>query len=201
VDAQFDAAGELVPGSELCDNGEGGTVACAQAPLVYLGRPTPKTEGAFTSTLTLWRNLRLGGMIDFKTGYSKLNGNDRVRCVLFRRCRENFFPAEYVDDPAWLAMTQRGGAFVNGLIQDAGFAKLRELSATYTVPTRWASRLGATRATITVAGRNLYTWTDYTGLEPKASFLGGTRGTGSAQWEQNVTPQLQQFVTTINLSF
>ena len=33
------------------------------------------------------------------------------------------------------------------------------------------------------------------------NFLGGTRGTGSAQWEQNVTPQLQQFVTTLNVTF
>jgi TonB-linked SusC/RagA family outer membrane protein len=201
VGAQFDAEGTLVAGSELCDDGKGGSIACSEAPLVYLGRPTPRTEGAFTTSLTLGKSLRLGGLPDFKTGYSKLNGNDRVRCVLFRRCRENFFPAEYVDNPAWLAMTQRGGAFVDGLIQDAGFAKLRELSATYTVPARWASRFGASRATITVAGRNLYTWTDYTGLEPEASFLGGTRGGGSAQWEQNVTPQLQQFVTTINLSF
>ena len=39
------------------------------------------------------------------------------------------------------------------------------------------------------------------GLEPEASFIGGTRGTGSAQWEQNVVPQLQQFVVTLNLSF
>ena len=38
-------------------------------------------------------------------------------------------------------------------------------------------------------------------MEPEASFLGGSRGGGSAQWEQNVTPQLAQFVTTINLSF
>jgi hypothetical protein len=38
-------------------------------------------------------------------------------------------------------------------------------------------------------------------MEPEASFLGGSRGGQSAQWEQNVTPQLAQFVTTINLSF
>jgi len=96
---------------------------------------------------------------------------------------------------------QRGGAFSDRLIKDGSFARFRELSATYTLPGRWASRLGASRASITVAGRNLWTWTDYTGLEPEASFLGGTRGTGSAQWEQNVTPQLQQFVTTLNVNF
>lgn len=151
--------------------------------------------------LTLFGRLRLAGMLDFKRGYHKLDGNLRVRCVLFLRCRENWYPTEYVDDPAWLAQTQRGGTYVNGLILDASFTRLRELSATYTMPDHWARRVGAGRASISIAGRNLHTWTNYPGMEPEASFLGGSRGGGSAQWEQNVTPQLAQFVTTLNLSF
>jgi TonB-linked SusC/RagA family outer membrane protein len=201
VDAQFNAQGRLVAGSEMCDDGRGGTVACTAAPRLFLGRPTPSREGAFMPALTLFNRLRLAGMVDFKQGHHKLDGNLRVRCILFGRCRENFYPADYVDDPAWLAQTQRGGTYVTGLIQDASFTRLRELSATYTVPDAWAQRLGAGRASISVAGRNLYTWTNYSGMEPEASFLGGSRGGGSAQWEQNVTPQLAQFVTTLNLSF
>jgi TonB-linked SusC/RagA family outer membrane protein len=201
VDASFDAAGKLVAGSEMCDDGQGGAVACTVAPRLYLGRPTPSREGAFMPALTLFNRLRLAGMVDFKRGYHKLDGNLRVRCILFLRCRENWFPTEFVDDPAWLAQTQRGGTYVNGLINDASFTRLRELSATYTLPDGWASRLGASRASVTMAARNLYTWTDYTGIEPEASFLGGSRGGQSAQWEQNVTPQLAQFITTINLSF
>ncbi|HEU0302882.1 MAG TPA: TonB-dependent receptor, partial [Longimicrobium sp.] len=201
VDADFDASGRLIAGSELCDDGRGGTTACTTAPRLFLGRPTPSREGAFMPALTLFNRVRLAGMIDFKTGHHKLDGNLRVRCLLFARCRENWFPAEFVDDPAWLAQTQRGGTYVNGLINDASFTRLRELSLTYSVPDAWAARLGASRASISVAGRNLHTWTDYTGMEPEASFLGGTRGGNSAQWEQNVTPQLAQFVTTLNLSF
>lgn len=201
VDAQFDATGTLVAGSAICDDGQGGRMPCASAPLVFLGRPTPSREGAFMPTLTLFDRLRLSGMVDFKHGFHKLDGNLRVRCVLFFRCRENFYPLEYVNDPAWLAQVQSGGAYVNGLINDASFTRLRELSATYSLPDGLIRRFGASRASITVAGRNLYTWTNYTGMEPEASFLGGSRGGGSAQWEQNVTPQLQQFVTTINLSF
>jgi TonB-dependent SusC/RagA subfamily outer membrane receptor len=201
VDAQFDATGTLVAGSAVCDDGSGGRMPCATAPLVYLGRPTPSREGAVMPTLTLFDRLRLSGMVDFKQGYHKLDGNLRVRCVLFFRCRENFYPLEYVDDPAWLAQVQSGGTYVNGLINDASFTRLRELSATYSLPEGLSRRFGASRASITLAGRNLYTWTNYTGLEPEASFLGGSRGGGSAQWEQNVTPQLQQFVTTINLTF
>ncbi|HEX2078927.1 MAG TPA: TonB-dependent receptor, partial [Longimicrobium sp.] len=201
VGAQFTPAGRVIVGTEVCDDGRGQAVPCTQAPQLFLGRPTPSSEGAFMPALTLWGRLRLAGMVDFKRGHYKLDGNLRVRCVLFLRCRENWFPTEYLDDPAWLAQTQRGGTYVTDLIQDASFTRLRELSATYTLPGEWASRFGASRASISVAGRNLHTWTDYTGMEPEASFLGGSRGGGSAQWEQNVTPQLAQFVTTINLSF
>jgi hypothetical protein len=202
VGAQFNpTTGRLIAGSEVCDDGRGGTVPCTQAPQLFLGRPTPSREGAFMPALTLWGRVRLAGMLDFKQGHHKLDGNLRVRCILFGRCRENFYPQEFLDDPAWLAQTQRGGAYVTNLIQDASFTRLRELSATLTLPDTWAARAGASRASISFAGRNLYTWTNYTGIEPEASFLGGSRGGGSAQWEQNVNPQLAQFVTTLNLSF
>jgi TonB-linked SusC/RagA family outer membrane protein len=209
VDAEFGANGRLVAGSEMCDNGSGGTVACAAAPLVYLGRPMPKTEGAITSTFTLFENLRLAALVDFKSGFQKMDGNLRVRCVLFLRCYENFFPAEALADgadPGWIAQTQRGGTFVNGLIRDAGFTKLREVSASYRLPQSLAGRIGAGSAAITLAGRNLFTWSDYTkgrnrGVEPEASFLGGTRGGSSSTWEQNTTPQLTQFIASLTVSF
>jgi hypothetical protein len=35
------------------------------------------------------------------------------------------------------------------------FARLRELSAQYTIPDRFASRVGASRGSLTLAGRNL----------------------------------------------
>jgi TonB-linked SusC/RagA family outer membrane protein len=201
VDARFQPNGTLIAGSEICDDGQGGRVACAQAPFVFLGRPTPRTEGGVSSSLTLFNTVRVYGLVDFKNGYSKMDGNLRVRCVLFRRCHENWYPEQYLDDPAWLAQTQRGGAFVNGLINDASFTRFRELSASVTIPPRWVGAVGATNATLMLAGRNLYTWTGYTGLEPEASFIGGSRGGGSAQWEQNVIPQLQQFVATLSFGF
>ncbi|HEX8695453.1 MAG TPA: SusC/RagA family TonB-linked outer membrane protein [Longimicrobium sp.] len=201
VGAQFNPNGQLVAGSEICDDGNGGTVACAQAPTLFLGRPTPSLEGAFIPALTLFGNLRLNALFDFKRGHYKLDGDLRVRCVLFLRCRENFYPQEFLDQPAWLAQTQRGGAFVNDLIREASFTRFRELSATYSLPASMTRRFGASHASITLAGRNLYTWTGYSGMDPEASFLGGSRGSGGATWEQNVTPQLQQFVTTVNVTF
>ncbi len=180
----------------MCADGKGGTVDCASAPQVFLGRSTPKLEGGLNTTLTLFRNLRLYGQMDFKTGFSKLNGNERVRCWFYALCLASYEPQKV--DPVKVAGYQK--RYVSSLIEDAGFAKLREISATYTIPANYAQRFGVQGANLTFSARNLHTWTKYPGLEPEASFNSGTRGT-FGQWEQDVIPQLAQFVTTLNVNF
>ena len=61
-----------------------------------------------------------------------------------------------------------GGSY----LEDAGFVKLRELSVSYTVPAPVAQRFltGHTdNLRIEVSGRNLKTWTSYTGYDPEVS--------------------------------
>jgi TonB-linked SusC/RagA family outer membrane protein len=208
VDAQFDETGRFIRESLICDDGAGGTMPCYDgatviAPNVFLGNTMPQTEGGLSTTLTLFRDLRLSGMLDFNTGYRKWDHLTRVRCALFNVCLENADPLQFVgtqEDRARLAAYQTGAVFGAEYINDSGFARLRELSASYTLPGEWAQRIGASRATISMAGRNLITWTNWTGMEPEAMFMGGARA-GFVQLEQNHLPQIQQFVTTINLSF
>ncbi|HMS01845.1 MAG TPA: SusC/RagA family TonB-linked outer membrane protein, partial [Gemmatimonadaceae bacterium] len=181
-----------------CDDGNGGSVECANAPRVFRGNTVPTREGSVGVGLTLFKDLRVNAFFDYRGGYSKLDGNRRVRCNLFSLCEINYFPERY--DPVLVAEAQNGTAYTTELIQDAGFTRFRELSATYTLPASVARALKASRASVTVAGRNLGLWTNFRGIEPEASFNGGTRG-GFGQWEQNVLPQLRSFVTTINLNF
>ncbi|HEV2150164.1 MAG TPA: SusC/RagA family TonB-linked outer membrane protein [Longimicrobiaceae bacterium] len=183
----------------MCDNGQGGAVACADAPQIYLGRTVPRLEGGFSSTLRLFNNIEIFGQLDFKTGFSKLDGNLRVRCYFFSECRENWFPQEF--DPARIAEIQAAGPYGGTLIDDADFLKFREVSVAYQVPSAWAQRVGAGTAAVRVAGRNLYTWTKFDGLEPESVFNGGSRGGNHSLWEQNVLPQLQQVVVSLNVSF
>jgi hypothetical protein len=59
-------------------------------------------------------------------------------------------------------------------VEDASFAKLRELTLSYDLPERMVGRLGrqARSAQLSVSGRNLITWTKYTGLDPEVSNFG-----------------------------
>jgi hypothetical protein len=99
-----------------------------------------------------------------------------------------------------LASFQRGDNFGDTYTNDASFLRFREVSLTYSVPPQFAQRVGATRATVSVAARNLYTFTDWTGMDPEARFLGGARGLFGGL-EQNHLPQSTSFVTSVNFSF
>ena len=195
VSADFDAVGN--PINVVCDDGNGGTVACAGAPSVFLGRTTPKVEGGFSPTVTISNRLQLSGLFDFKTGYKKLDGNTRVRCTIFIRCLENFRPL--TSDPIRVAEETLG--IPDLYINDASFLRFRELSLSYTLPDGWVKAIGASRALVSVAGRNLHTWTGYPGFDPEAMFLGGTRGGNFSAWEQATLPQLAQWVFTVNVGY
>jgi TonB-linked SusC/RagA family outer membrane protein len=199
VSATADPDGTLT--SALCDGGPGlAPVDCSVAPLVFAGTPIPKVVGAFTTTVTLFRNLRLYGLVDFKQGHHRFNTDRWIRCDVFANCEEAVTPAGR--DPKLLADMALGADLqtINSFIEDAGFFKLREISASYTLPDRWAGAIGAQRANITVTGRNLHTWTGYSGLDPERQSSQG-QAAPLDFFDQAVTPQLAQFLTSISLSF
>jgi TonB-linked SusC/RagA family outer membrane protein len=205
VSAELDANGRHIRESLMCDNGSGGTTPCYDgsrvvAPHVFLGQTQPKAEGGLSSTLMLFDRLQLYGLLDFKSGYRKWDHVTRVRCSLFNVCLENADPLATTTDPALLAAYQTGATFGAAYINDASYWKLRELSAGYTVPRQWANRIGSDRVMLNIAARNLYTWTNWTGMDPEAMFLGGGRG-GFTQLEQNHLPQVAQFITSLHLTF
>lgn len=75
------------------------------------------------------------------------------------------------------AGVERLTAFSNGdmrpYIEDASFVKLREISITWDVPSKWATQIGPLETLrLSLSGRNLFTWTDYSGLDPEVSNFG-----------------------------
>lgn len=198
VSAELNAAG--APINVMCDDGNGGSVACASAPFVFFGRTIPKVEGAWGNTITLFNSFRVYGLVDFKRGHWKANGSDRFRCVVLNRCRERWYPQEF--DPKRIASVTAGtDVLPDSYIKEASFTRFRELSVAYTLPSRISSIGRFSRATVTLAGRNLYTWTDYDGLDPEASFLGGIRGGNFSVFEQLTLPPLRQWVFGVNLDW
>ncbi|MEQ1855956.1 MAG: SusC/RagA family TonB-linked outer membrane protein [Longimicrobiales bacterium] len=65
------------------------------------------------------------------------------------------------------------------VIEDGGYIKLRDVSVSYTLRNQdWLSRVGFSTLDVQVIGRNLKTWTDYTGIDPESNLDGATLGRG-----------------------
>jgi TonB-linked SusC/RagA family outer membrane protein len=179
----------------LCHNGpptNGPPVPCAQALSVFVGTPTPKVLGALTNTFTIGSRLTLYGLVDFKRGHKLLNGNDANRCAA-NLCEARYFPERYSTEYLAAILPANVATVLEPFIQDASFVKLREVSASYRLPERWLARAGASRTTFVLAGRNLATWTDYTGLDPETRL--------AAAQDQGLIPNLRQLVASLHLAF
>jgi len=61
-----------------------------------------------------------------------------------------------------------------GATYSTNFIKLREARFDYTLPARFASRIGIQRATIGVYGRDLFIWTKWPGFDPEFGTLNGS---------------------------
>lgn len=84
-------------------------------------------------------------------------------------------------------------------IEDGSYVKLREIAVQLKLGAALAERLGAQDATLRFAGRNLATWTDYSGLDPEVNLFSAStvqRGVDFA-----TTPLPRQFSIGLSLNF
>jgi TonB-linked SusC/RagA family outer membrane protein len=186
----------------LCDAGPGKPgVACASAPFVFIGTPTPTHVGSIANTVTLFNRLRLYALVDWRGGNKMYNVNELFRCsgALGKGlCDININPQKY---PA-LLVAESGvvNAFVyntrNQFIQDASFVKLREVSATYTLPDGMLP--GIKHTSISLAARELALWSNYRGPDPEVSSANGSSIGGI---DQGIVPPLSRLTATLNFTF
>ena len=200
ISAQLDQAGK--PSNLICE-GDATTnnqsVPCASAPLVYWGTPTARWTGNVTTSVTLWRSLRFYGLVDFRGGLTINDGDVSAAHTAFRNSKA----INEHTDPILMAYDQLGTIDQLGFF-NAGFAKLRELSLTYTLGGRPLQRLGASGASISVAGRNLATlWRAQKDIygEIIADPEIGIPSTELSNYVQSVVPPLTQFVATVRLTY
>ncbi|HEX6135283.1 MAG TPA: SusC/RagA family TonB-linked outer membrane protein [Longimicrobiales bacterium] len=171
---------------------------------VYLGTPFPKREIGFTSSLTLFDNLRLSGQLDYKGGHHQFNYTNYFRCAGVQNCEAVQVEGAPLEEQAAYFGARYMGTFA-GYIEEADYLKLRELAVSYTVPERFTSRLGAGTMSITLAGRNLAMWTKYSGFDPEVNSLGyaGTAAAGGDFYQQDflTLPPVRQWSARLNFTF
>jgi TonB-linked SusC/RagA family outer membrane protein len=162
---------------------------------VFLGNPLPKIEWSLTPRLALTKWVEFSALLDHKGNYELYNLTARFRCN-FSNCQEAYDKSS----PLWLQARNIGQLKGTdaGYIENASFTKLREVAVTLTAPAKWASYARAEGVKLTLAGRNLHTWTNYTGFDPE---LNSTPGSNFGTSDFLTEPPLRIYTARLTLQF
>jgi hypothetical protein len=189
-----------------------------------VGDPNPSWMGSIRNTFTVLGNLRISGLLDISRGGQIWNGTagalysygtHRGTLAWHGAGITTAFGQGILDqvefagpglgkqvliDRRW-GQAGLGNGF-NGpfsqFLEDASYVKLRDVSVSYTMDQPWVKRrFGLSSMNLTLSGRNLKTWTDYTGIDPESNLTGQSVGRGLDYFNN---PQTRSWVISVNLN-
>lgn len=165
----------------------------------FQGSALPTRELSVNTAFTLFNGrIRLGGQVDYRGGHLVDNSIENFRCTPVLTCRGLVDPTAPLEEQARAAAVYNVGANEFAFLEPGWFIKLREVSLTFFAPDRWAHAFRADQMSLTLAGRNLGTITDYTGVDPEVNAF-GQENFSTSDFESQ--PQVQYFTARLNIGF
>lgn len=171
----------------------------------YIGPALPTLTNSLSTDLTLFKFITVATLFEQRSGNYQFDFTEEFRCrtsvLAFsdRGCEAVYSPTAPLDRQAAYVANRFYGTRA-GYVKPADFVKWRELSLTLGVPEGVSFRL-LRGASLTLAGRNLRTWTNYTGTDPEVSeFSSGAAG-NFTQNEFNTQPPNRYYTARLNFTF
>jgi TonB-dependent starch-binding outer membrane protein SusC len=172
---------------------------------VFVGSSVPTREASMTNTITIMRNLSLYTFMDYKGGHYLFNmggqtaESDGVSWHAVNPARLEPGCTSTACQQAREEWRIRQSDSNMMFFERADFVKLRELSLTYRVPTTVTQRIGTGAGlSLTFAGRNLHTWTGYSGVDPEVNISGDADFTRA---DYMSVPPTRRWIATVNVNF
>jgi TonB-linked SusC/RagA family outer membrane protein len=174
----------------------------------WVGNYLPGFEGNLSTTLSFAKNFQINALLGWQSDFVINNNTDDFRERTFGTGERWVNRADLPTEERLL----RYGPFVreNGqpiedpkevttaYMEKGDFLRLREVSLTYTLPQHLARAIRASGASVTLAGRNLALWTDYSGTDPEV--LQNFEST-TTRVDFLSMPQTRRWVARVNLNF
>ncbi|MCF8359199.1 MAG: TonB-dependent receptor [Prolixibacteraceae bacterium] len=175
----------------------------------YLGSPYPKLLGGLNI------NLEYKGF-DLNVATYGQYGNKVLMAVSVRDDLSNTNKPDFYINDAWISPEEPGTfprptvkdrnrnlSRVNDyMLQDGSFFRISNLALGYTLPSSLTSKIGISKLRIYVAVDNLYTLTNYKGMEPEVGGdYWGYRGQQWAGIDRAVYPKPRTVLGGINVNF
>ncbi|HLL47874.1 MAG TPA: hypothetical protein VK399_14275, partial [Longimicrobiaceae bacterium] len=163
-----------------------------------LGDPNPDFTAALNNDFTFGDNLRLSFLLDGRFGNDVANFTRRI---------QDFFGLGPNTAQEISGARAAGYGTLNNerhlayeeFVEDGSFVKLREVALGYSLPDAWVRASGADAVQIRLSGRNLYTWTDYSGVDPEVNVFGGSTIARGVDFV--TTPIPRTFSVGLNVTF
>ena len=195
--------GTTEPGSNFSAGG-GAPVPCAGAPEVYWGQPIPNIEAGAYTNIRIGQNLSLYALVDYVGGHHLSLGDISASHRFFINSKAILERT----DPILLGYEALGaeGLAQSGVVA-GDFVKLRTLAASYSLPSSWAARAGASRIALTASVDNMWTiWqkSQESFGHPVMDIERARQSPGQFGlngYVQEGWPQLTRFVSTMRITF
>ena len=175
---------------------------------VYVGSPHPKYWGGFTNQLSYGR-LELRGFLQFVQGQTIFNAisvfaNDGGYYYdnKFKRALNRWQqPGDITDEPRASFDGVSGADRISSrMMEDGSYVRLQDLTLGYNLPDYISSALQMKNARLYVSGRNLYTWTKYSGYSPDVNSAGSSTNT-ELSTEFYAYPSARSFLVGLSGAF
>jgi TonB-linked SusC/RagA family outer membrane protein len=169
----------------------------------FIGYAQPRTTLSLVPGVELLqRRLRLTALLDFRGGYYIWNDTERIRCGSRGNCQGVAkIGAPFSEQARAVALRDSPSHTLAGYIEKGDYMKLREITATYSVPEKLLGRLGPVRtASLNFAARNIAWWSKkYTGIDPEIDRVAGADDDVPDQFQTLGLPST--FIFRINFGF
>ena len=172
-----------------------------------IGQTAPKWTAGLTNTFS-WKGLTLNIFIQTVQGNRKNNsllstaGDEMGRRNMTTAV--GYWTAQNQSNE-FRSLSKTSNRHGYGFNQNAGFTRLKDVTLSYNFPAAICQKMKISDLMIYFSGRNLYTWTDWTGWDPEARNIG--RGMGSTNefgnyvsWEDNY-PMTKSYTIGLNITF
>lgn len=199
-------------------NGDG-KITTADRQIV--GKALPDFSGGLTNNLS-YKNFDFNFFIFFTKGNSVLNMQDFFMVHGGTQASIGFLPRQldrwqkpgdvtdiprmttFRDDPT--ANNSSANNYVGNVaslssryLQDASFIRLKNVSFGYNLPSATAEKIGFKKVRAYVQLSNVFTITNYNGLDPEVSATGGNQNTAGYDWATTPQPRTFQLGVQVTL--
>jgi TonB-dependent starch-binding outer membrane protein SusC len=197
-----DAQGNIILGRPGVAGSEGLIAHRSRAPdgtilREILGSPTPDFTLSLTNDITVGDNLSFSVLLDGRFGNEVANFSRRISEYFGAGARNEDEVCINVSICQYTLNLERHLLYEE-FVEDGSFVKLREAAVRYTIDQPWTRRFGAGGMTLSLAGRNLHTWTNYTGIDPEVNLFSANTVARGVEFGTSPIPRTVAVGLTVN---